>query len=902
MSNSSLIEIIESARVEGMHKTHVTLEPCGKYIFGTHNIEKFWDTYCTVVKDNEKSFTTIAEMPTRILPVLVDVDIKKRQDIPVLEKLYTEHHLATIIEVYQNVLKNILENVDDNKLCCFVFEKEPYLDTTDSGVTYLKNGFHLHFPWIFLTNSDHEIHLIPRIKDAVNRTRVFKDIGFEKSGDLVDACYLKNAWLMYGSSKGKHKDPYLISKIVDVQGVEIDIDEALQGYKLYNIDEEEIEFEGNEMHYLPRILSTNPCNREVTDLKQNLICPVKTSLNKKLNKQEQEKFYDDQTASENIQKAKRLLKIVSPSRSDDRNDWMNIGWTLYNIGNGSEEALNLWLEFSKQCSDKFNEAECISHWDRMVNKDKTIGTLCYYAKEDNPTLYKQYTDECMKATLQKAIGALKCTHVDVASILHMKYGDKFICANVDKKVWFVYENHHWEMMDGGADLIEIIMDEKEGSIIDALCKQKEEIAKVFGKTEDQGEIASCKKKIENINKMIVQLKTVTFYNGVMTACNIKFRNKHFIKNLANNPYLIGFQNGVYDLRENIFRKGEPSDYMYYQMPFHYKEFNNCDLEVSEINVFMEKMFPDKSLREYFMDISSEIFVGGNHNKKAFFWCGEGNNGKTIMQQLFQYMLGPYAITLGSELLTGKKGKSSDATPDLVRFKYGVRWLVMNEPSPDEVLNIGLLKQLSGNDTIYTRGLYKEGEDIQPMFKMAVISNKPPIIPYNDQATWNRIRVIPFESTFCMDAPEEYEDQLAQKRFKMDKTIGDRLQTMVQVFAWVLLEHRKKGVKMIEPEKVILATDNYRKNNDIYKQFIEEQIVKENSSRISLKELYNVFKDWYKESVSVSNIPNKNDIRECFIRLWGPLDKQKWKGYKIKLETDDNEDDHDQDDNNNLPPV
>ena len=253
--------------------------------------------------------------------------------------------------------------------------------------------------------------------------------------------------------------------------------------------------------------------------------------------------------------------------------------------------------------------------------------------------------------------------------------------------------------------------------------------------------------------MIVQLKTVTFYNGVMTACNIKFRNKHFIKNLANNPYLIGFQNGVYDLRENIFRKGEPSDYMYYQMPFHYKEFNNCDLEVYEINVFMEKMFPDKSLREYFMDISSEIFVGGNHNKKAFFWCGEGNNGKTIMQQLFQYMLGPYAITLGSELLTGKKGKSSDATPDLVRFKYGVRWLVMNEPSPDEVLNIGLLKQLSGNDTIYTRGLYKEGEDIQPMFKMAVISNKPPIIPYNDQATWNRIRVIPFESTFCMDAPE-----------------------------------------------------------------------------------------------------------------------------------------------------
>ena len=76
MSGSTLIEIIESARVEGMHKTHVTLEPCGKYIFGTHNIEKFWDEYCMVVKDKEKSFSTIAEMPTRILTGLVDVVIK----------------------------------------------------------------------------------------------------------------------------------------------------------------------------------------------------------------------------------------------------------------------------------------------------------------------------------------------------------------------------------------------------------------------------------------------------------------------------------------------------------------------------------------------------------------------------------------------------------------------------------------------------------------------------------------------------------------------------------------------------------------------------------------------------------------------------------------------------------
>ena len=56
--------------------------------------------------------------------------------------------------------------------------------------------------------------------------------------------------------------------------------------------------------------------------------------------------------------------------------------------------------------------------------------------------------------------------------------------------------------------------------------------------------------------------------------------------------------------------------------------------------------------------------------------------------------------------------------------------------------------------------------------------------------WNRIRVIPFESTFCRPddpAPETYEEQLLQKRFPMDKEFGAKIPGMVQAFAWVLLK-------------------------------------------------------------------------------------------------------------------
>ena len=54
---------------------------------------------------------------------------------------------------------------------------------------------------------------------------------------------------------------------------------------------------------------------------------------------------------------------------------------------------------------------------------------------------------------------------------------------------------------------------------------------------------------------------------------------------------------------------------------------------------------------------------------------------------------------------------------------------------------------------------KKVKRVTPMFKLAMICNKPPKVPHDDQATWNRIRVIPFEATFSHNAPESYEEQI-----------------------------------------------------------------------------------------------------------------------------------------------
>jgi phage/plasmid-associated DNA primase len=122
---------------------------------------------------------------------------------------------------------------------------------------------------------------------------------------------------------------------------------------------------------------------------------------------------------------------------------------------------------------------------------------------------------------------------------------------------------------------------------------------------------------------------------------------------------------------------------------------------------------------------------------------------------------------------------------------------------------------------------------------------------------------------------------------MDKSFSKKIPYLVEPLAWLLLEHRKKISNRIEPDKVRIATEIYRKQNDIYKQFTDESIIKDQTKFISLIELYNMFKEWFKESLPGHSIPVKNEVEEYFIKLWGlPETGKKWKGYRQRTLQDD----------------
>lgn len=909
----SLKKTLRKYYVDGYHNTHVSLvQPKGKYSFDRQGIEKFWNKYIKLVDTEDKNDLPIlgmAEKPEHYLPVLVDVDLKvKDDDTFTSEKLYTEEQIEEVVQVYQSVLRKIVESCSEKQLYCVLLEKDMYTVTTNN-TTYIKHGFHLHFPYCFLNEIDQTIHLLPRVKEELKKLETFKNLGFEDSGDAIDKSYCKVPWLMYGSRKNENSQPYIVTTVYDAELNHISLEKAFKNYQLFNHKERLIKIKGRVKEYLPRILSIVPFNRPVCELKRGLISPLKERM--KYKAKSDKKTFQQQSITEQLKIAKRLLAMISDFRAEDYSEWMNVGWVLYNISEGNEEGLELWCDFSSRNEDKYDEGTCMFEWERMVKKDLTLGTLRYLAKTDNPVEYQLFKHE---ETDKHIKNSLSGSHNDIAKALYAEFGDEFVCASISNKLWYQFINHKWEQIEEGVFLRQKISD----VIVQRFTDAGKDLFGRLSQTQDKSEEAMINERIKQVQKMATNLKSSPYKSNVMKECMEVFYDKRFKEKLDINPNLIAFKNGVYDLNTNTFRPGRPEDFLSKNMPIDYIEYDDDDDKVQEIYTFLEKIFPDKSVRTYFLDTSCNVFVGGNQQKIVIFWTGEGDNGKSVTQSFFEQMLGKLAIKFNTNVVTGKKPSAGAAHADLARAGGGVRWAVLEEPNADEMINIGILKLLSGNDSFYARDLFEKGKDgreIKSMFKLIFIANKPPKIKYADKATWNRIRVIPFESTFCREdnpAPESYAEQLLQKRFPMDKKFTMKIPNLVSAFAWVLMQHRIKieNKPIYEPEKVRLATSKYQKQNDIYRQFMEERITEEKGKVLSLTELYSQFKEWYRESIPNNSIPIRSDVEEYFTKSWGePHAGKKWVGFRFRTFEEDiasgdivilDEDGNEHGNENNLP--
>ena len=209
--------------------------------------------------------------------------------------------------------------------------------------------------------------------------------------------------------------------------------------------------------FLPRILSILQVEkmkgRKIVSLKTNLSAPILdspafTTIEEMTNDLAHLNIEKDMT------EAKELIKFLSPSRASNYNEWMSVGYVLYNISGGSREALNLWCDWSSQ-DEKYNETQCIDIWETKISlrNKPTIGTLVYYAKQDSRELYQKYINKRQENRVTNSVNT-GGTHNDIAKMLYEMCMTEFKCGSIQNKRWYQFRAHIWEAIEEGTYLRE----------------------------------------------------------------------------------------------------------------------------------------------------------------------------------------------------------------------------------------------------------------------------------------------------------------------------------------------------------------------------------------------------------------------------------------------------------------
>jgi phage/plasmid-associated DNA primase len=747
-SNTNLIkdditlnQLLNNNRAENsLYKTHTSIFPRGCYLIERQFIEQFYKLYSYHIPN------TITEIPQVYSMLRFDFDIKKNKSDYELyykdvNKFYDINEIKFVIQKINERIKQVIFCNDEHLTCCLL-EKDIYQKNENT----MSGGFHLQYPYIFIKNDVVIDGIISFIKDIVyNETSLEFDIGV-----------YKNPWLMYGASKSLELKPYILTKIFNNHLNEMTLYESFQNYKLYDSNENIMPItKENIDHLLPRILSIEPANRETQDEKPNsytkiIIEPIERKKKKN----------DDRNIDEKLAECRKLLPLLNNERVETYESWMILGWCLYSIGNGCDEAFDLWDEKS-QDGTTYDDTACEIAWSRMKVGNYTIATLHKFARDDNLENYEKVfkkKDSWVKELIYNL------TDINCARKFKEFNDGEIFYTESHKWCIFNKETKFWSFNNNKESLIYPISNFFTTEIHNF---QKEFVEHYNPKDKTDSALYDL---IHSVYKKVGMTK---FASGIISQLqSLLTVNSDIMEKFDTNPYLIAFKDGkVIDLKLSIvsddtsgisIRDIIKEDFLIthtgYNLPTH------KNLETTRLNEILLSMVKNKDDLKVVLTALSSFIYGGNINELFYVFTGSGGNGKGILEKMISTVLGNYYKTINITQLTTYEKDGNRANSELAKCQYA-RCVMTSEPdtAKGSKLITPTIKKWTGNDVLTCRELHGKTFQFNPRFTIAISTNGVPDLSVNDGGIQRRMKIIELPFKFvenkgqALDENEKYGD-------------------------------------------------------------------------------------------------------------------------------------------------
>ena len=872
---------------------------------GTYNIkdedeflQKYYDH--VFVKGNKEYLTEKQRIEDA--PLVVDIDMRYSTDVK--ERKHTKEHIIDLIDIYTRNICKVCNIEDEKKLEVFVMEKSDVNILDDKT----KDGIHI----IFGISMHKAAQVILRERVLPELREIWDDLPFTNDiEDLVDDGVTRGIvnWQLYGSCKPNNQR-YLLKYYFEAvwnndkdlwEMSEKDIEKFNLKKNLYKLSVHCKTF--------PKAEVKESFTEEINKLKENLNRKRKTTklvmkkststtIENITNMEKLDEFVAEmiekieETAMDYELKETHEFTMILPRcywGPGSYNKWIRVGWALKNT---SKKLLPTWLKFCSQ-SNEFNFGDIPELVDRWNNFDYnnpeglTARSIMYWARNDNINEYIKVRNATISYYMELTVK--DNTDWDFAHVLYQMYKDEFVCVSIKNNVWYQYRNHRWFDNDSGNALRMYISTKMH----DMYMKKVQDLTDMFQKMDGSDEkCEAMRKRANNISKLCLLLKKTTSKNNIMKEAKELFYDNEFINKLDQNPYLLCFNNYVVDFKNKIHRQGQPDDYISKSTNIDYIPLDNIkDTDsIKGVTEFMEQLFPNEELRKYMWEHLASTLIGNNDNQTFNIYTGSGRNGKSKLVDLMSKMLGDYKAMVPVTLVTQKRNAIGSTSSEIVQL-MGVRYAVMQEPSKNDIINEGIMKEITGGDPIQGRALFKEAVTFIPQFKLVVCTNTLFDIKSNDDGTWRRIRVCDFMSKF-LEKPYEDEDKFPKEdypyQYPIDKHIDEKFNQWAPVLASMLVNMTYEKLGVVKDCDIVLSSsDQYREGQDYLAEFCKEKIRKVDNGKIKKTELWSEFKQWYIINYG-KTLPKAKELNEFMDKRFGKY-KGKWSGVAINYDDEDEED-------------
>ncbi len=369
----------------------------------------------------------------------------------------------------------------------------------------------------------------------------------------------------------------------------------------------------------------------------------------------------------------------------------------------------------------------------------------------------------------------------LAEIIYYYYKDEFKYSNND--TCYIYKNHKWSIFKNNNKMTQIVF-KKLKLIYNHLITHA---------------------KFMNLNKNIISklLKTKINFDNKEIKENIlkeiRYRFIYFVKTELNfenklnvNTDLIVFNNGVYDLKNFVFKNGKPNDNMSYSVGYDYVDTHTYSY--NDLLNLISIIVPDNDEKDYLL---THLACALQKSNTEFFtmFLGLKTKIKSNFINLIKNTFGDYCKCLNGYLLSSSFDdlEYTDIL-DFMRRKL----ILISESKSNKILNNYTVRLYSKNSMInYMCHQFNEKKIVPSSFATIYICDEIPEIEYLNSSLIRRLRCIDFSES------NNHDNNLNVNNSLIDWKID---------FMLLLIEYYKKYKmtnKNIATEKILRLTNNYQ---------------------------------------------------------------------------------------------